>query len=329
MGITGYVLKRLISLAITLLGVSVIVFLLVHLSPGDPIRIMLGEQARPEDVQRLTELYGFDEPLPVQYVRWMAAAVQGDLGDSIRSGTPVIELVAQRLPATLELAVVALILAVAIGIPLGVLAAVTRNSPIDLASMGLALVGVAAPNFWIGLILLSTVAANVGWIPAFGRGPGVLEAFGLGVTEFRWGPLGDAARHLLLPALAIGTSIMAIITRMTRSSLLEVLGLDYVRTARAKGVRRTVVTVRHALRNAILPVVTVVGLQFGFLLGGAIVTETVFAWPGIGRLIVDSIAQRDFPVVQGSILMLAVVFVFVNLIVDLSYGLINPRIRYD
>lgn len=329
MGITGYVLKRLISLAITLLGVSVIVFLLVHLSPGDPIRIMLGEQARPEDVQRLTELYGFDEPLPVQYVRWMAAAVQGDLGDSIRSGTPVIELVAQRLPATLELAVVALILAVAIGIPLGVLAAVTRNSPIDLASMGLALVGVAAPNFWIGLILLSTVAANVGWIPAFGRGPGILEALGLGVTEFRWGPLGDAARHLLLPSLAIGTSIMAIITRMTRSSLLEVLGLDYVRTARAKGVRRAVVTVRHALRNAILPVVTVVGLQFGFLLGGAIVTETVFAWPGIGRLIVDSIAQRDFPVVQGSILMLAVVFVFVNLIVDLSYGLINPRIRYD
>ncbi len=329
MGITGYVLKRLISLAITLLGVSVIVFLLVHLSPGDPIRIMLGEQARPEDVQRLTELYGFDEPLPVQYVRWMAAAVQGDLGDSIRSGTPVIELVAQRLPATIELAVVALILAVVIGIPLGVLAAVTRNSPIDLASMGLALVGVAAPNFWIGLILLSTVASNVGWIPAFGRGPGVVEAFGAGLTEFRWGPLLDAGRHLLLPSLAIGTSIMAIITRMTRSSLLEVLGLDYVRTARAKGVRRAVVTVRHALRNAILPVVTVVGLQFGFLLGGAIVTETVFAWPGIGRLIVDSIAQRDFPVVQGSILMLAVVFVFVNLLVDLSYGLINPRIRYD
>ncbi len=329
MGMTGYVLRRFLALVVTLFGVSVIVFLLVHLSPGDPIRIMLGEQARPEDVQRLNDIYGFDQPLAVQYVKWLGAALQGDLGDSIRSGVPVIELVGQRLPATLELAVVSLLLAVGVGIPLGVLAAVTRNSPIDLASMVIALVGVAAPNFWVGLILLSTVAANVGWIPVFGRGPGVMESLGVLVTQFDARPLWDAARHLLLPAIAIGTSIMAIITRMTRSALLEVLGLDYVRTAKAKGVRRMRVVFRHALRNAILPVVTVIGVQFGFLLGGAIVTEVVFAWPGIGRLIVDGISQRDFPVVQGSILLLGVVFVLVNLVVDLSYSFINPRIRYD
>ncbi len=329
MGMTGYVLRRIVALAFTLFGVSVIVFLLVHLSPGDPIRIMLGEQARPEDVQRLNDIYGFDQPLAVQYVKWLGSALRGDLGESIRSGVPVVELVGQRLPATIELAVVSLLLAVGIGIPLGVLAAVTRNSPIDLASMIVALVGVAAPNFWVGLILLTNVAANVDWIPVFGRGPGVMEALGVLVTQLDARPLWDAARHLLLPAIAIGTSIMAIITRMTRSALLEVLGLDYVRTARAKGVRPYRVVFRHALRNAILPVVTVIGVQFGFLLGGAIVTEVVFAWPGIGRLIVDGISQRDFPVVQGSILLLGVVFVLVNLVVDLSYSFINPRIRYD
>ncbi len=324
-----YILKRAVALLFTLLGVSVIVFLLVHLAPGDPVRIMLGEQARPTDVERLNRIYGFDRPLPVQYARWIGNALRGDLGVSIRSQTSVLELVAQRLPATVELAVASLVLAVLIGIPLGVLAAVTRNTPIDFASMIAALIGVAAPNFWVGLILLSTVAANVGWIPVFGRGPGVIEALAALFTRFEVGPLYDALRHLLLPAIAIGTSIMALITRLTRSTMLEVLNLDYVRTARAKGLRRVRVVFVHALRNALLPVVTVIGVQFGALLGGAIVTEVVFAWPGIGRLIVDSISQRDFPVVQGSILLLAAVFVLVNLVVDLSYGLINPRIRYD
>ena len=324
-----YILKRAVALLFTLLGVSVIVFLLVHLAPGDPVRIMLGEQARPADVERLNRIYGFDRPLPAQYARWIGNAIRGDLGVSIRSQTSVLELVAQRLPATVELAVASLVLAVLIGIPLGVLAAATRNTPIDFASMIAALVGVAAPNFWVGLILLSTVAANVGWIPVFGRGPGVLEALVALFTRLEVGPLYDALRHLLLPATAIGTSIMALITRLTRSTMLEVLNLDYVRTARAKGLRRVRVVFVHALRNALLPVVTVIGVQFGALLGGAIVTEVVFAWPGIGRLIVDSISQRDFPVVQGSILLLAAVFVLVNLVVDLSYGLINPRIRYD
>jgi len=322
------VTRRLFALALTLLGVSVIVFLLVHLAPGDPVRIMLGEQARPADVERLNRIYGFDQPLPVQYLKWLGNALRGDLGVSIRSQTPVVELVGQRLPATVELAIASLVLAVLIGIPLGVLAAMTRNSVIDLASMVVALVGVAAPNFWIGLILLSGVAANVSWVPVFGRGPGFLAAIGTFVTSLDVKPLFDSVRHLLLPSIAVGASIMALITRLTRSQLLEVLNLDYVRTARAKGVRDLRVVFKHALRNAMVPVVTIIGVQFGALLGGAIVTEVVFAWPGIGRLIVDSISQRDFPVVQGSILMLAAVFVVANLLVDLSYSLINPRIRY-
>ncbi len=324
-----YIVKRAVALVVTLLGVSMIVFLLVHLAPGDPVRIMLGEQATIEDVERLNRIYGFDRPLPAQYLLWLGNALQGDLGTSIRSGASVAELVGERMPATIELAVASMILAILVGVPLGVLAAVTRNTPIDVASMIVALVGVAAPNFWVGLILLSQVAANVDWLPVFGRGTGTVDGLVALLTRADPAPLADALRHLLLPAIAIGTSIMALITRLTRSTLLEVLGLDYVRTARAKGLSGVRVVVVHALRNALLPVVTVVGVQFGVLLGGAIVTEVVFAWPGIGRLIIDSISQRDFPVVQGAILMLAAVFVLANLIVDLSYGLINPRIRYD
>lgn len=303
--------------------------MLVHMAPGDPVRIMLGEQARPADVERLNRLYGFDQPLPVQYANWIGRALRGDFGLSIRSQVPVIELVSERLPATVELAVASLALAIIIGIPLGALAAVMRNTVVDFASMIAALIGVAAPNFWVGLILLSSVAANVSWVPVFGRGPGFFEALAALVTRFDIIPLFDSFRHLLLPSVAIGASIMALITRLTRSTLLEVLNLDYVRTARAKGVRYGRVVFVHALRNALVPVVTIIGVQFGALLGGAIVTEVVFAWPGIGRLIVDSISKRDFPVVQGSILLLAAVFVLANLVVDLSYGLINPRIRYE
>lgn len=324
----NYILQRAIALALTLLGVSILVFMLVHLTPGDPVRIMLGEQARPADVARLNALYGFDQPLPVQYFRWLGNAVSGNLGVSIRSQTPVSALIAERLPATIELAVASLVLALVIGIPLGVLAAVKRNTIFDITSMAISLFGVAAPNFWLGLLLLTTVAINVSWIPIFGRGPSFLEGLGALFTTGSPAALGDALRYLLLPALALGASIMALITRLTRSSLLEVIRLDYVRTATAKGLHPARVIFVHALRNALLPVVTVVGVQFGSLLGGAIVTEVVFAWPGLGRLIVDSISQRDFPVVQGSILMLATIFVFANLLVDLSYSVLNPRIRH-
>ncbi len=324
----SYVVRRAFSLVFILFGVSVLVFLLIHLAPGDPIRIMLGEEATVADVERLTRVYGFDRPLAVQYGLWLGQAVQGDLGTSIRQQLPVTSIIAERLPATFELAMWSLVLAVGVGIPLGVLSAVRRNSWIDLGSMFAALIGVAAPNFWVGLILLSQVALHVAWLPIGGRGPSFLEAVVALFTGADARPLWDHARHVLLPALALGTSIMALVTRLTRSSLLEVLGRDYVRTARAKGLRGLNVVYRHALKNALLPVITVVGVQFGALLGGAIVIEVVFSWPGVGRLIVNAISQRDFPVVQGSVLMLAVVFAVVNLVVDLSYSLVNPRIRY-
>ena len=323
-----YVLRRLVSLVAILFGVSILVFLLVHLAPGDPVRIMLGEEATQIDIDRLNRLYGFDQPLPVQYLRWINNALQGDLGLSIRQQLPVAQLVSERMPATIELAMWSLAIAIGVGIPLGVLSAVRRNTWIDLGSMFAALVGVAAPNFWVGLILLSQLALHVAWLPIGGRGPSFGDAMVALVTRFDGLVLWDHVRYALLPALALGTSIMALITRLTRSSLLEVLGRDYVRTARAKGLKGLTVVYGHALKNALLPVVTVVGVQFGYLLGGSIVIEVVFSWPGVGRLIVNAISQRDFPVVQGSVLMLAVVFAFVNLLVDLSYSLLNPRIRY-
>jgi ABC-type dipeptide/oligopeptide/nickel transport system permease component len=323
-----YVVRRLFSLVFILLGVSVLVFLLIHLAPGDPIRIMLGEEATVADVERLTRVYGFDRPLIVQYGRWLGQAVQGDLGTSIRQQLPVTAIIAERLPATFELAMWSLVIAVGVGVPLGVLSAVRRNSWIDIGSMFAALIGVAAPNFWVGLILLSQVALHVAWLPIGGRGPSFQDALVALVTGAGGQALWDHVRHVLLPALALGTSIMALVTRLTRSSLLEVLGRDYVRTARAKGLRGLNVVYGHALKNALLPVITVVGVQFGALLGGAIVIEVVFSWPGVGRLIVNAISQRDFPVVQGSVLMLAIVFATVNLVVDLSYSLVNPRIRY-
>ena len=323
-----YIVRRLFSLVFILLGVSIIVFMLVHLAPGDPVRIMLGEDATEADVERLNRIYGFDRPLPVQYFIWLGNALQGDLGTGIRSQLPVTLLIFERMPATIELALWSLVLAIGVGIPLGVVSAVRRNSWIDFGSMFAALVGVAAPNFWVGLILLSQIALHVAWLPIGSRGPSFPDALWAIVTRLDFVVFWDHFRYVLLPALALGTSIMALITRLTRSSLLEVLNRDYVRTARAKGLRPVKVVYGHALKNALLPVITVVGVQFGALLGGAIVIEVVFAWPGVGRLIVSAISQRDFPVVQGSVLMLAVVFALVNLLVDLSYSLINPRIRY-
>jgi len=323
-----YILNRIISLAVILVGVSILVFLLVKLTPGDPVTMMLGEDATPEQVENLNRLYGFDQELHVQYWRWLSRAVQGDLGMSIRQNIPVTQLIWERMPATFELTIWSLIIAIGIGIPLGVLAAVRRNSWFDIGSMSLALVGVAAPNFWVGLILLSQLALHITWLPVGGRGPAFDGAMVALFTQFDGTALWDHFRHAILPALALGTSILAIIMRLTRSSLLEVLNTDFVRTARAKGTKGVTVVYKHALRNALLPVITVVGVQFGSLLGGAIVIEHVFSWPGIGRLIINGISQRDFPVVQGSVLMFSVIFAVVNLLVDLSYSLVDPRIRY-
>lgn len=323
-----YLIQRTFSLAMILVGVSILVFLLMKLTPGDPILLILGEEATEADRVRLTALYGLDKPLPEQYFIWASRAVQGDLGDSIRFKQPVLKLIAERIPATMELAVWSLIIAIIIGIPVGVLAAVRRGSWIDITTMSVALFGVAAPNFWIGLILLAHVALNVDWIPVGSRGPAFSAAMNAIFTEFDFSVFWNHFRHMLLPAITLGTSIMSLIARLTRSSLLEVLGRDYVRTARAKGLKENNVIFRHALRNALLPVVTVVGVQFGALLGGSIVVEMVFSWPGAGRLIINAISQRDFPIVQGAILVLAGVFAVVNLLVDLSYSFINPRIRY-
>ncbi len=324
-----YIIRRLLQLIPVIIGISIVVFMIVHLAPGDPILMMLGEDATPEDYLRLQRIYGFDRPIYEQYLRWAGNAIQGDLGVSIRQGAPVSMLIYSRLPATIELAFVSVLLAVLLGVPLGVLAAIKRQSPVDFFSMVIALLGVSMPGFWVALMLLTYVALNVGWIPMFGRGGSVFYGLWQLITTFDGSELYDGLRYVMLPAISIGTAMMAIITRLTRSSLLEIMGKDYIRTARAKGLTERVVVFKHGLRNALLPVVTVVGIQFGAMLGGAVITETVFAWPGAGRLIVNAIQQRDFPIVQGGVLMMALIFTLVNLTVDLSYAVLNPRIRYD
>lgn len=324
-----YIIRRFIQMIPLLIGISILVFLLVHLSPGDPIRMLLGEEATDEDVARLNAVYGFDLPLPTQYFKWAGKAIQGDLGVSIRQGIPVITLIFERLGATVELALMSVIIAVLLGIPMGIFAAMHRGSIWDYITMVFALIGVSMPGFWLGLMLLSYVALNVDFLPMFGRDGSVFGGLWKLITQFNADELVTGIRYIMLPALSIGTSMMAIIARLTRSSLLEVLSKDYIRTARAKGLSNRAVVVKHGLRNALLPVITIVGIQFGAMLGGAVVTETVYAWPGVGRLVVNAISQRDFPIIQGGVLMMAIIFTLANLAVDISYALVNPRIRYD
>ncbi len=305
-----YVTGRVIGLLPVLLGVTILVFLMLRIAPGDPLIALLGEEAQGMSRAALDELrvqYGFDRDPVSQYLSFLSGAVRGDLGESVRTGQPVLREIAVRLPATLQLAGAGMAIALVLGLSLGVLAAVYRRTLVDYLAVIVALAGVSIPVFWSGLILMLYFALELGWLPASGYGT--------------W-------RHLVLPAVAIGFSSSAIIARVTRSSMIEVLRSDYIRTARAKGVPDRRVHMRHALRNAMLPIVTVVGLQFGGLLGGSVLTETVFAWPGLGRLVVDSIRAQDLPLVQGSVLFIAVVFILINLLVDLSYALLNPRIRY-
>ena len=324
-----YIVRRLIQMIPLLIGVSIIVFLLGHMAPGDPVRMLLGEEATQADVERLHAVYGFDKPLPVQYFRWFSRAIQGDLGVSIRQTIPVSKLIFERLGATIELALFSVIIAIMLGIPLGLFASTRRGTIWDYLTMVVSLIGVSMPGFWLGLVLLSYVALHVSWLPMFGRDVSIISGLVTLVTRFRVDDLINAFRFLLLPAIALGTSMMAIIARLTRSSMLEVLSKDYIRTAQAKGLKKRVVVVKHALRNALMPVITMVGIQFGAMLGGAVVTETVFAWPGVGRLVINAITQRDFPLVQGGVLMMALIFTVVNLLVDVCYALVNPRIRYE
>src|SRR5690554_128524 len=305
-----YVTGRLFGLLPVLLGVTILVFLMLRIAPGDPLIALLGEEAQGMSRQALEELrvqYGFDRDPVTQYLGFLGGVLRGDLGESVRTGQPVLREIAVRLPATLQLAGAGMLIALALGLTLGVLAAVYRRTFVDYLAIIVALAGVSIPVFWSGLILMLFFALELGWLPASGYGS--------------W-------RHLVLPAAAIGFSSSAIIARVTRSSMIEVLRSDYIRTARAKGVPVQRINMRHGLRNAMLPVITVIGLQFGGLLGGAVLTETVFAWPGLGRLVVDSIRVQDGPLVQGSVLFIAVVFILINLLVDLSYALLNPRIRY-
>jgi len=305
-----YVAKRLLGLVPVLFGVVLLVFSMLWLAPGDPVLALLGESAQgmsAAQVEELRRAYGFDRSFPEQFLDYLGDVVRLDLGTSLRSSQSVASEVLSRLPATLALAGSAMVVALLVGGSFGVLAAVYKGTWVDTVAIVVALLGVSVPVFWSGLLLMLVFSLQLGWLPASGSGT--------------W-------RHLVMPAAAVGFSSAAFIARVTRASLIEALRQDYVRTARAKGVPEGRVRLKHALKNALLPVVTVVGLQFGGLLGGAVLTETVFAWPGVGRLLVDAIRSRDLPLVQGSVLFVAVAFIFVNLLVDLSYAALNPKVRY-
>jgi peptide/nickel transport system permease protein len=307
MSLSVYIIRRFFQMIPVLLGVVFLVFSMLHIVPGDPAMIMAGEQASPVALERMRERLGLNDPLPVQYVRYLGNALRGDLGESVRNNRSVAEeIFASRYWITLQLATMSIILAVFIGIVAGIISAVWRHTLFDTVIMLIALFGLSMPSFWLGIMLIFWFSVQLFWLPAAG-----------------WG----AFSQTVLPVITLGTAGAAVIARMTRSSMLEVINQDYIRTARAKGVRESVVITRHALRNALIPVVTVVGLQFGFFLGGSVLTETVFAINGLGRLMVSAINSRDFPVVQGAVLVASVSFMVVNLLVDITYRFLNKRIE--
>jgi len=312
---TRYIFRRLLQTVPVLLGVSLLAFAIMHVVPGDPVRLIAGPDAPESVVARVRVDLGLERPLHVQYLSFLGRALRGDLGRSLRSRAPVIDEIFSRFPATLELTTVSMLLAVVVGIPLGLVAAVRRASWLDYLAMGASLSTLSMPIFWVAIVAIWLFSLQLGWLPVSGRAGPVWEWEGL--------------RHMVLPAATLATTSLAIISRLTRSGMLDVLGREYVTTARAKGVPPWSVVGKHALKNALIPVVTVVGLQYGFLLGGAVVTETIFAWPGVGRLAITAILQRDYPVVQGCVLLVAVVFVLINLLVDVLYGWLDPRIRYE
>lgn len=303
-----YLARRLTIMVPLLVGVSMIVFVLIRLIPGDPAELMASQWATADDIAQVRRAWGLDQPLPIQYGVFLGNLLRGDLGRSVASGVPVAREIAARYPATLLLAAASMAVAVGIGGMAGVVSARRPYSWWDHAAMILALVGVSTPAFWAGLMLILLFSVVLGWLPASGMG---------------------SVRHLVLPAVTLGMVAAGIIARQTRSSMLDVLSQDYVRTAWAKGLAESAVTYRHALKNALIPVVTIVGLQFGTLLGGSVVVESVFAWPGMGRLLVDAVMVRDYPIVQAAVLLFAATFACINLLVDLAYGLLDPRIRYE
>jgi len=332
-----YIVKRLLSLFPVLLGITLLVFGFLHLIPGDPAVVLLGERATPEQLATLRTELGLDQPLFVQYFTFLGNLIQFNLGTSIISGIPIADELRVRFPATFELAIAAMLVALILGIPAGIAAAVYKNRWIDQLTMTGSLLGVSLPVYWLGLLLIYLFAVNLQWLPPSGRisvdagltfqpitGFYVLDA----ILQLNSTALLDVLAHLILPALTLGTIPLAILARITRSAMLDALSQDYIRTARAKGVSEFWVICQHAFKNALLPVSTITGLQFGTLLGGAILTETIFAWSGLGSWIYQGILERDYPVVQGGVVFVAIAFVLINLLVDLSYAFIDPRVQY-
>lgn len=304
----NYIRRRLIQSVIVIWGVSLIVFVLLRLAPGDPVRMLLSETATDEQIALAREKWGLNEPILVQYGVFLSNAVRGDLGDSLFFRQPAMNVLMARMPATLQLSAVALLFSLSVAIPLGMLSALRRDTVWDYLGSGVAMIGQAIPPYWLGIMLILLFSVTLGWFPTSGRGT--------------WA-------HLVLPAITLGSVLMALITRLVRSGMLDVLNEDYIRTARAKGLRERAVIVRHAMRNIMIPLVTVIGLQLGALFGGAVITESIFAWPGVGRVALQAINARDYPMVQASVLFISVVYVFLNLAVDIVYVYLDPRIRYD
>lgn len=331
-----FILKRLGTVVPTFIGITLLTFTLIHMIPGDPIEIMAGERGiSPERHAQLMAELGLDQPIWKQYFNYIGGVLQGDLGNSLITKKPVLQEFFELFPATVELAFLAAIFAIVVGLPAGIIAAVKRGSLFDHTVMGVSLTGYSMPIFWWALLLMLVFSVNLGWTPVSGRID--VSLWIDNVTGFMLidtllsdepGAFISAVKHLILPAIVLGTIPLAVIARMTRSSMLEVMGEDYIRTARAKGLAPWRVIVVHSLRNALIPVITVIGLQVGILLSGAILTETIFAWPGIGKWLIQSIYSRDYPVVQGGILIIATLIIIVNFIVDVTYGVVNPRIRH-
>jgi peptide/nickel transport system permease protein len=312
--VTEFLIQRSLISLVTLFLITVIVFAGVRMIPGDPARVMAGTEADAAGLEEIRQRYGLRDPMPVQYVKWVGRALRGDLGESIRTREPVLRLVAQKLPITLQLAAYSLLIALLIAVPVGVLAAVRRNTAWDYLASSVSLCGLSIPNFWLGIMLILLLSVRLQWLPASGY-----------VSPFE-DPWGNTQR-LLMPALVLGSAAAAVLMRQTRNSMIEVLSADYIRTAYAKGLQTGVVVFRHAIRNGLIPVITIFGLQLGALIGGAVVTEQIFVVPGFGRLILEAVFTRDYPIVQAVVLITASAYVLVNLLVDVSYSLLNPRIR--
>lgn len=308
---TRYAARRLVLLIPVLVGLSAVIFAMTHLTPGDPVRVILGDEYDEERAAQVREQLGLDRPLPVQYLSWVRDVSRGDLGDSLFMRDPVLSLILDRLPLTIQLAASSMVIAIIVAIPLGTASAIRRNGVLDILGRITATIGIAVPVFWSGILLILIFGLELGWLPA-GGSP---DRFGY--------------RALVLPSLALGLANASLLTRMTRASVVQVLGEQYVTTARAKGLHERTVYIRHALRNALSPILTVIGLEIGTLLGGAVLTERIFGLPGLGSLLVESIYRRDFPVIQGTVLLVALIFVVVNFLVDIAYALIDPRVRYS